>query len=91
MPTNLAKRLDAVVPSATLAMTAKAAELRAAGRKVSAFGVGEPDFHTPEHIRAAAERAMRASSHYRAAQGTASLGEVISAATERDRGARPWP
>lgn len=91
VPTNLAKRLDAVVPSATLAMTAKAAELRAAGRKVYAFGVGEPDFHTPEHIRAAAERAMGTSSHYTAVQGTASLREAICAATERDRGWRPTP
>lgn len=91
MPRNLAKRLDAVAPSATLAMTAKAAELKAAGRKVYAFGVGEPDFQTPEHIRVAAERAMDKTSHYTAVQGTASLRDAICLATERDRGWRPTP
>ncbi|GMV16733.1 MAG: aminotransferase [Polyangiaceae bacterium] len=91
VPRNLAKRLDAVVPSATLAMTAKAAELRAAGRKVYAFGVGEPDFETPEHIRQVAAQAMEKSSHYTAVQGTASLREAICVATERDRGWRPTP
>ena len=91
MPTNLAKRLEAVAPSATLAMTAKAAELRAKGRKVYAFGVGEPDFETPEHIRLAAQAAMGKSSHYTAVQGTASLREAICVATERDRGWRPTP
>ena len=40
MPTRFAKRLDAVAPSATLAMTALAAELKAAGRKIYTFGVG---------------------------------------------------
>lgn len=91
MPRNLAKRLDAVAPSATLAMTAKAAELKAAGRKIYAFGVGEPDFQTPEHIRVAAERAMDKTSHYTAVQGTASLRDAICLATERDRGWRPTP
>lgn len=91
VPTNLAKRLEAVAPSATLAMTAKAAELRAKGRKVYAFGVGEPDFETPEHIRLAAQAAMGKSSHYTAVQGTASLREAICVATERDRGWRPTP
>jgi aspartate aminotransferase len=91
LPNTLAKRLDAVAPSATLAMTAKAAELRASGRKVFAFGVGEPDFETPEHIRTAAEKAIAKSSHYTAVQGTASLREAIAVATERDRGWRPTP
>lgn len=91
MPRNLAKRLDAVAPSATLAMTAKAAELKAAGRKIYAFGVGEPDFETPEHIRQAAERSMSKASHYTPVQGTASLREAICVATERDRGWRPTP
>ncbi|MFO0571357.1 MAG: pyridoxal phosphate-dependent aminotransferase [Polyangiaceae bacterium] len=91
MPRDLAKRLDAVAPSATLAMTAKAAELRARGRKVYGFGVGEPDFETPEYIRQAAERAIGKSSHYTAVQGTQSLREAVCVATERDRGWKPTP
>jgi len=91
LPSSLAKRLDAVVPSATLAMTAKAAELKAAGRKIYTFGVGEPDFETPQYILDAAARALPTSSHYTAVQGTASLREAICVATERDRGWRPTP
>ena len=91
MANGLAKRLDAVAPSATLAMTAKAAELKAAGRKIYTFGVGEPDFATPEFIREAAARALAKSSHYTAVCGTASLREAICNATERDRGWRPTP
>jgi len=91
VPSSLAKRLDAVAPSATLAMTQRAAELRAAGRKIYTFGVGEPDFATPEHIREAAARALSTSSHYTAVSGTQSLREAICAATARDRGWTPTP
>jgi aspartate aminotransferase len=91
MPSSLAKRLDAVAPSATLAMTQRAAELRAAGRKIYTFGVGEPDFATPEHIREAAARALATSSHYTAVSGTQRLREAICAATARDRGWTPTP
>jgi aspartate aminotransferase len=87
----LAKRLDAVAPSATLAVTAKAKELEAAGRKVYAFGVGEPDFETPAFIREAAMRALPTASHYTAVQGTLALREAVCEATERDRGWRPTP
>jgi aspartate aminotransferase len=88
---KLAERTGAVAPSATLAMTARAAELRAAGRKIFAFGVGEPDFETPEYIREAAARALASSSHYTEVTGTASLKKAICAATERDRGWSPSP
>lgn len=91
MPTALAQRLDAIAPSATLAMTAKAAELRATGRKVFAFGVGEPDFATPEHVREAAARALATSSHYTHVTGTQSLRQAVCTATERDRGWAPTP
>src|SRR5690606_16773678 len=47
-----ASRLDAIKPSITLAVTAKAARLKAAGVDVISFGAGEPDFDTPEHIKA---------------------------------------
>lgn len=89
MATSLAKRLDAVAPSATLAMTARAAELRAAGRKIYTFGVGEPDFETPAFIREAAAKAIDQSSHYTAVTGTAALKEAICEATHRDRGWQP--
>jgi len=72
-------------------MTQRAAELRAAGRKIYTFGVGEPDFATPEHIREAAARALSTSSHYTAVSGTQSLREAICAATARDRGWTPTP
>ncbi|HMW61316.1 MAG TPA: aspartate aminotransferase, partial [Leptospiraceae bacterium] len=53
-----AQRLNIVEPSPTLAISAKAAELKAAGRDVIGFGAGEPDFDTPDHIKAAAQKAM---------------------------------
>ncbi len=52
------KRLDRIQPSATLAMTAKAAELRAKGVNVLNLSVGEPDFNTPQNIVQAAKNAM---------------------------------
>jgi aspartate aminotransferase len=91
VPKTLAKRLDAVKPSATLAMTARANHLKAAGKKVYAFGVGEPDFATPEFIREAAQKAMASSSHYTAVSGTAALKQAICEATARDRGWTPKP
>ncbi|MDQ6978139.1 MAG: aspartate transaminase, partial [Ghiorsea sp.] len=45
---SLSKRLSKVKPSATLAITAKAAELRAAGKNIISLSVGEPDFETPK-------------------------------------------
>src|SRR5258708_33065283 len=87
MSSQLASRLSVVAPSATLAMAARAARLREQGHKVFAFGVGEPDFHTPTFIREAAKKAIDAGcSHYTAVTGTASLKKAICAATERDRG-----
>ena len=47
-----------VKPSPTLAVTARAAQLRAAGHDIIGLGAGEPDFDTPEHIKAAAVKAM---------------------------------
>lgn len=91
MSNSLAKRLDAVAPSATLAMTQKAAELKAAGRKIYTFGVGEPDFQTPTFICDAAREALGTSSHYTAVTGTQALREAICVATERDRGWKATP
>jgi aspartate aminotransferase len=57
-PVKLASRLDPIKPSITLAVTAKAAKLKAAGVDVISFGAGEPDFDTPPHIKDAARAAL---------------------------------
>ncbi|WP_461209788.1 pyridoxal phosphate-dependent aminotransferase [Desulfocurvus sp. DL9XJH121] len=55
---RISRKLSAVKPSATLAVTGKAMELRAQGRKITSLSVGEPDFDTPQHICDAAKAAM---------------------------------
>ena len=57
-PLKLASRLDPIKPSITLAVTAKAAKLKADGVDVISFGAGEPDFDTPDHIKDAARAAL---------------------------------
>ena len=56
---ELSDAVNRVEPSATLAVTAKAAELKRAGHDVIGLGAGEPDFDTPEHIKDAAIKAIR--------------------------------
>lgn len=56
---RLAERTKTIKPSPTLAMNAKAKALKAAGEDITNFGVGEPDFDTPEHIKEAAIKALR--------------------------------
>ena len=74
----LSQRVQRVKPSPTLAVTARAAELRAAGRDIVSLGAGEPDFDTPEHIRQAAIRAINAgATRYTAVDGTAELKTAI--------------
>jgi aspartate aminotransferase len=57
-PIKIASRLDPIKPSITLAVTAKAARLRAEGLDVISFGAGEPDFDTPDHIKDAARAGL---------------------------------
>ena len=57
---KLARRLSVVEPSPTLAVSAKAAKLKAEGIDVISFGAGEPDFDTPVHIKDAAKKALDA-------------------------------
>ncbi|HEY8341394.1 MAG TPA: pyridoxal phosphate-dependent aminotransferase, partial [Calditerricola sp.] len=84
---RLAKRVQALSPSPTLAITAKAKELRAQGHDVIGLGAGEPDFNTPEHIIAAAERAMRAGhTKYTAAAGIPELRKAIAEKLRADNG-----
>ena len=79
------KRLDRIQPSATLAMTAKAAELRAQGIDVLNFSVGEPDFNTPANIIDAAKNAMdQGFTKYTPGSGTKELKEAICTKLNRD-------
>ncbi len=87
MSTAFASRLNAIEPSATLAVTQRAAELKAQGVDVISFGVGEPDFETPAHVRAAAKAAIDAgSSHYTRVRGIEPLLAAIQAESRRRRG-----
>jgi aspartate aminotransferase len=76
-----ASRLDAIKPSITLAVTAKAARLKAQGVDVISFGAGEPDFDTPEHIKQAARDALGkgAVAKYTEVGGTPALRAAIAA------------
>jgi aspartate aminotransferase len=77
---QVANRLKAIKPSPTLAVTAKAARLKAEGKDVIAMGAGEPDFDTPEFIKEAAIVALRKGlTKYTAAGGTPSLRKAIVA------------
>jgi aspartate aminotransferase len=84
---RLATRLSSVQPSATLAIAQRAAELRRQGIDIVSFSLGEPDFHTPTHVRDAAKRAIdEGASHYTAVRGMPKLREAICADSKRRRG-----
>ncbi|WP_339226842.1 pyridoxal phosphate-dependent aminotransferase [Bacillus sp. FSL K6-0972] len=84
---NLAKRVSALTPSATLAITAKAKDLKAAGHDVIGLGAGEPDFNTPEHIIEAAVRSMNEGhTKYTPSGGLAALKDSIREKFKRDQG-----
>jgi aspartate aminotransferase len=92
VPRQLASRLSVVAPSVTLAMNARAMEMRSRGVDVFAFGVGEPDFEPPKPVLEAAKRAIDAGcSKYTAVTGIPPLKEAICEATEKMRGWRPTP
>ena len=83
----LSQRVQRVKPSPTLAVTARAAELRAAGKDIIGLGAGEPDFDTPEHIKTAAIQAIRdGATRYTAVDGTAELKTAIINKFQRDNG-----
>lgn len=87
MAIALAERVQRLQPSPTLAVTARAAALKAEGRDIISLGAGEPDFDTPEHIKEAAIRAIRAGqTKYTAVDGTPSLKRAIIAKFRRDNG-----
>jgi len=89
---SLSRRLDVVQPSVTLAMSARAAELRAKGVDVFAFGVGEPDFEPPSFVLDAARKALDTGvSKYTAVTGIPALKQAICARTAAVRGWTPKP
>jgi aspartate aminotransferase len=83
--TQLADRTKLVKPSVTLAIAAKAGKLRASGVDVINFSAGEPDFDTPEHIKAAAVEALRKGmTKYTDVKGIEPLREAISEKYRRE-------
>lgn len=85
---RVSARLQSIPESATLAITAKAKQLRAAGEPVIGFGAGEPDFPTPEYIVEAAQEAVvdPANHRYTPAAGLPELRQAIADKTLRDSG-----
>ena len=87
MTIELARRLQRIRPSATVSITARAQRLREQGRDIIVLSVGEPDFATPEHIKAAAVQALaRNDTKYTAVDGSRELKEAIVAKLSRDNG-----
>ncbi len=87
MSLSVSDRAARVQPSATGAVLARAIELRQAGVDLISLGTGEPDFDTPEHILAAAHRAIDSGqTRYTAISGTAELKAAIRAKLRRDNG-----
>ena len=85
---RISRRVGAIAPSATLAVSNKAKAMRAAGENVIGFGAGEPDFATPQHIVDAAIAACAdpAMHKYSAVGGLPELKEAVAAKTMRESG-----
>jgi aspartate aminotransferase len=82
---RLAQRLQRIRPSPTVSITALAGRLREQGRDIIVLSVGEPDFPTPEHIKAAARDALaRNDTKYTAVDGARVLKEAVVAKLRRD-------
>ncbi|MBS6102261.1 MAG: pyridoxal phosphate-dependent aminotransferase [Actinomyces sp.] len=90
---RVSKRLGAIAPSATLAVSNRAKELKAAGEPVIGFGAGEPDFPTPDYIvQAAVAAANEPAMHkYTANKGLPELRRAIAEKTLRDSGVEVDP
>ncbi|WP_304618884.1 pyridoxal phosphate-dependent aminotransferase [Paracoccus sediminilitoris] len=83
----ISDRLARIKPSPTIAMTTRAAELRAEGRDIIGLSAGEPDFDTPLHVRDAAKAAIDAGhTRYTAVDGTPSLKRAIADKFARENG-----
>lgn len=84
---KISRRAAEIAPSMTLAISAKANEMKANGEKVISFGVGEPDFNTPAHIIAAAKDAMdKGYTKYVAAAGLPALKKAVCKKLSEDNG-----
>ncbi len=84
---ELSRRVQAIKPSPTLAVTARAAKLKAEGKDIIGLGAGEPDFDTPQHIKDAAIAAIhKGFTKYTAVGGTPSLKAAVIAKFKRDNG-----
>lgn len=84
---RISSRLQSVTESTTMAIAARAAELRREGKNVISLSAGEPDFDTPPFVAQAGIDAIRGGqTHYTAAAGTPELRQQISLALARDRG-----
>jgi aspartate aminotransferase len=84
---ELASRVTQLTPSLTLAIDSKAKALRAEGVEIYSFAAGEPDFDTPEHIKTAAEEALKSGfTKYTASSGMPELRTAISEKFKRDNG-----
>ena len=84
---QLSERVQRIKPSATLAVTNRAKELRATGKDVIGLGAGEPDFDTPDHIKEAAIQAIRDGfTKYTAVDGTPGLKKAVVDKFARDNG-----
>jgi aspartate aminotransferase len=83
----IAPRLDVIKPSPSMAVTARAAEMRAAGIDVISLSAGEPDFPTPPHIvQAAYEAMLNGETRYTAVDGTAALKKAVVEKFRRENG-----
>ena len=84
---SLADRVSRIKPSATLAITARANQIRAEGRDILSLAAGEPDFDTPGHVKEAAIAAIReGKTKYTAVAGTPSLKDAVISKFRNDNG-----
>ncbi|MBS0358432.1 MAG: pyridoxal phosphate-dependent aminotransferase [Proteobacteria bacterium] len=87
MDIQLSNRVQRIKPSPTLAVSARATELKAQGKDIIDLGVGEPDFDTPEHIKQSGIKAIQEGfTKYTAVDGTAGLKQAIIEKFSRDNG-----
>ena len=89
---RVSERAQAIPPSATLAVTSRAKELKAKGIDIVDFGAGEPDFDTPDFIKEAAIKALKAGkTKYTAESGIVELRTAIAAKLEKENGLKYTP
>src|SRR4029450_3305572 len=87
VPTQLSRRVNRVKPSPTLAVTARAAKLKAEGKDIIGLGAGEPDFDTPKHIADAGVDAIRKGfTRYTNVDGIVELKDAIIEKFKKDNG-----